>query len=69
VVERPEHIEPALAVARQWKVSHPNDELIFLGTSSGLENSIVPAANFKLHLIPRVRISRQALYFMDSHPI
>lgn len=53
------HIEPALAVARQWKVSHPNDELIFLGTSSGLENSIVPAANFKLHLIPRVRISRK----------
>ena len=53
------HIEPALAVARQWKISHPNDELIFLGTSSGLENSIVPAANFKLHLIPRVRISRK----------
>jgi UDP-N-acetylglucosamine--N-acetylmuramyl-(pentapeptide) pyrophosphoryl-undecaprenol N-acetylglucosamine transferase len=53
------HVEPALAVARQWKNSHPNDRLIFLGTSSGLENTLVPAAQFELHLIPRVRISRR----------
>jgi UDP-N-acetylglucosamine--N-acetylmuramyl-(pentapeptide) pyrophosphoryl-undecaprenol N-acetylglucosamine transferase len=53
------HVEPALAVARQWKISHPNDHLIFLGTSSGLENTLVPAAHFDLHLIPRVRISRK----------
>jgi UDP-N-acetylglucosamine--N-acetylmuramyl-(pentapeptide) pyrophosphoryl-undecaprenol N-acetylglucosamine transferase len=53
------HVEPALAVARQWKRSHPEDQLIFLGTSSGLENTLVPAAQFELHLIPRVRISRR----------
>lgn len=53
------HVEPALAVARQWKISHPDDRLIFLGTSSGLETTLVPAANFELHLIPRVRISRR----------
>jgi UDP-N-acetylglucosamine--N-acetylmuramyl-(pentapeptide) pyrophosphoryl-undecaprenol N-acetylglucosamine transferase len=53
------HVEPALAVARQWKYSHPNDRVIFLGTTSGLENTLVPAANFELHLIPRVRISRR----------
>jgi UDP-N-acetylglucosamine--N-acetylmuramyl-(pentapeptide) pyrophosphoryl-undecaprenol N-acetylglucosamine transferase len=53
------HIEPALAVARQWKIAHPNDRLIFLGTSSGLETTLVPAAHFELHLIPRVRISRR----------
>ena len=63
------HIEPALAVARQWKISHPNDELIFLGTSSGLENSIVPAANFKLHLIPRVRISRKPSFSWIRIPV
>jgi UDP-N-acetylglucosamine--N-acetylmuramyl-(pentapeptide) pyrophosphoryl-undecaprenol N-acetylglucosamine transferase len=40
-------------------MSHPEDRLIFLGTSSGLENTLVPAANFELHLIPRVRISRR----------
>ena len=53
------HIEPALAVARQWADSHPADQLIFLGTASGLETTLVPAANFPLHLIPRVRISRK----------
>lgn len=53
------HVEPALAVARQWKIAHPDDRLIFLGTTTGLENSLVPAANFELHLIPRVRVSRR----------
>ena len=53
------HVEPALAVAREWKKSHPQDRLIFLGTSSGLETTLVPAAKFELHLIPRVRISRR----------
>ena len=53
------HVEPALAVARQWKISHPHDRLVFLGTASGLENTLVPAAHFELHLIPRVRISRR----------
>ena len=53
------HVEPALAVARQWKVSHPQDQLVFLGTATGLENTLVPAANFELHLIPKVRISRK----------
>jgi UDP-N-acetylglucosamine--N-acetylmuramyl-(pentapeptide) pyrophosphoryl-undecaprenol N-acetylglucosamine transferase len=53
------HVEPALAVARQWKLSHPNDRVIFLGTTSGLENTLVPAAKFELHLIPRVRVSRK----------
>jgi len=53
------HVEPALAVAREWKKSHPQDRLIFLGTSSGLETTLVPAAQFELHLIPRVRISRR----------
>ena len=41
------HVEPALAVARQWKTSHPNDRVIFLGTTSGLENTLVPAAKFE----------------------
>ena len=53
------HIEPALAVARQWVAEHPTDTVIFLGTSSGLETTLVPAANFPLHEIPRVRISRK----------
>ena len=52
------HIEPALAVGREWMKSHPTDRCIFLGTKSGLETSLVPAAGFELTTIPRVRISR-----------
>lgn len=53
------HVEPALAVGREWKNSHSSDQLIFLGTSSGLETTLVPASNFELQLIPRVKISRK----------
>lgn len=53
------HIEPALAVARQWKKIHSDTEILFLGTSSGLENRLVPDAGFQLALITKVRISRK----------
>jgi UDP-N-acetylglucosamine--N-acetylmuramyl-(pentapeptide) pyrophosphoryl-undecaprenol N-acetylglucosamine transferase len=53
------HIEPALAVARQWKKIQPDTQILFLGTSSGLENRLVPEAGFQLALITKVRISRK----------
>jgi UDP-N-acetylglucosamine--N-acetylmuramyl-(pentapeptide) pyrophosphoryl-undecaprenol N-acetylglucosamine transferase len=52
------HIQPALAVARLWKQTHPEDQIIFLGTSSGLETKLVPDAGFSLELITRVRVPR-----------
>lgn len=52
------HIEPAIAVARAWREIHPEDEIFFIGTSHGLENRLVPAAGFPLHLIPKVTIPR-----------
>lgn len=53
------HVEPALAVARLWRQNHPGDELQFIGTASGLENQLVPAAGFKLSHIPKVVIPRK----------
>lgn len=53
------HIEPALAVAKSWRETHPADKILFLGTKSGLENSLVPAQGFTLLLIPKVAISRK----------
>jgi UDP-N-acetylglucosamine--N-acetylmuramyl-(pentapeptide) pyrophosphoryl-undecaprenol N-acetylglucosamine transferase len=52
------HIEPALAVARVWKSQNPHDEIVFLGTATGLENTLIPAAGFGVSNIPKVRISR-----------
>jgi UDP-N-acetylglucosamine--N-acetylmuramyl-(pentapeptide) pyrophosphoryl-undecaprenol N-acetylglucosamine transferase len=52
------HIQPALAVARLWRQAHPLDQIVFLGTSSGLETKLVPDAGFNLQLITRVRVPR-----------
>ena len=52
------HIQPALAVARLWMQQNPADQIIFLGTSSGLETRLVPEAGFELQLITRVRVPR-----------
>ena len=53
------HVQPALAVARTWKMENPNDRIIFIGTSSGLETSLVPQSGFELELATRVRIPRK----------
>lgn len=52
------HIEPALAVGRGWLQAHPGDEILYLGTSSGLETSLIPAAGFSVLDIPKVAIAR-----------
>ncbi len=52
------HIQPALAVARLWQQTYPSDQIVFLGTSSGLETKLVPDAGFDLELITRVRVPR-----------
>lgn len=53
------HVEPALAVARQWRQHDPNSQITFLGTAEGLENRLVPDAGFKLEIITKVRIARR----------
>ena len=53
------HVEPALAVARIWRERYPRDLIEFIGTSKGLENQLVPAANFKLNQIPKVVMPRK----------
>ena len=44
------HIIPALAVAHELVAKH-SAEVLFLGTSRGMESRLVPAAGFKLRLI------------------
>ncbi len=53
------HVEPAIAVARAWKIKYPDDECIFLGTPTGLENALVPAAGFALRNIEKVVMPRK----------
>lgn len=52
------HIQPALAVARHWRQENPHDRILFLGTSSGLETTLIPESGFELQLITRVKVPR-----------
>lgn len=45
------HIYPGIAIARAIKIQHPDYEVHFVGTSTGLENKIVPREGFPLHHI------------------
>jgi len=62
------HVEPALAIARHWRDRHPNDVIEFIGTAKGLENQLVPAANFKLNQIPKVVMPRKISPSLISAP-
>ncbi len=63
------HIEPALAVARQWREAHPKDVITFIGTKNGLENTIIPRAGFTLAHIPKVSIARKPHWSWLRAPI
>lgn len=52
------HVNPLLATAAELRRRHPDARIEALGTSSGLEMDLVPAAGFHLNTIPRVRIPR-----------
>ncbi len=53
------HVEPAIAVAREWRAHHADSKISFIGTRSGLESRLVPEAGFELHYITKVRIARR----------
>jgi UDP-N-acetylglucosamine--N-acetylmuramyl-(pentapeptide) pyrophosphoryl-undecaprenol N-acetylglucosamine transferase len=63
------HIEPALAIGRALRTVDSDIELLFLGTAGGLENTLVPAAGFSLHLIPKVEVPRHLTIALLSTPI
>jgi UDP-N-acetylglucosamine--N-acetylmuramyl-(pentapeptide) pyrophosphoryl-undecaprenol N-acetylglucosamine transferase len=52
------HIEPALAVADAWRKEFPQSEFEFVGTATGLENTLVTGAGYKLTTIPKVTLPR-----------
>ena len=45
------HINPGLAIANKIKEMNPKSEIVFMGTTRGLENDLVPRAGYKLKTI------------------
>lgn len=54
------HVIPALAIANELRQRH-NAEVLFVGTSRGIENRLVPAAGYPLKLIEVGALNRVSL--------
>lgn len=52
------HINPGIAIANKIKKENSNSEIIFIGTSRGLENDLVPRAGYKLKTIDAYGFSK-----------
>ena len=53
------HINPGLAIANKIKKEEPDSEIIFIGTTRGLENDLVPRAGYGLKTIEAYGLSKQ----------
>src|SRR5262249_40467244 len=54
-------IHPALAVADAYREVSPATEILFMGTPTGLESTLVPARGYRLELIPGDPLAREPL--------
>ena len=52
------HINPVIAIANKIKKQNPNSEIMFIGTTRGLENDLVPRAGFLLKTIQANGLSK-----------
>ena len=53
------HINPGLAIANKIKKEEPNSKIIFIGTTRGLENDLVPRNGYELKTIDAYGLSKE----------
>ncbi len=53
------HINPGIAIANKIKKENKNAKIMFIGTTRGLENDLVPRAGYELKTIEAYGISRK----------
>ena len=53
------HINPALAIANKIKKEEKDSKIIFIGTTRGLENDLVPRAGYELKTIDAYGLSKK----------
>lgn len=53
------HINPGIAIANKIKKEEKDSEIIFLGTTRGLENDLVPKAGYELKTIDAYGLSKE----------
>src|ERR1044071_7025878 len=55
------HIYPGIAIAQEFKRRNAKTEVVFVGTTRGLETRIVPREGFKLELIEAAALKNVSL--------
>ena len=53
------HINPGIAIANKIKEQEKDSEIIFIGTTRGLENDLVPRAGYKLKTVDAYGLSKK----------
>lgn len=53
------HINPGLAIANKIKQEEKDSKIIFIGTTRGLENDLVPRAGYELKTIEAYGLSKK----------
>ena len=53
------HINPGLAIANKIKQEEKDSKIIFIGTTRGLENDLVPRAGYELKAIEAYGLSKK----------
>ena len=53
------HINPGIAIANKIKKEEPDSEIIFVGTSRGIENDLVPRAGYELRTVEAYGLSKK----------
>ncbi|MBR3720246.1 MAG: undecaprenyldiphospho-muramoylpentapeptide beta-N-acetylglucosaminyltransferase [Clostridia bacterium] len=53
------HINPGIAIANKIKQEEPDSEIIFIGTSRGLETDLVPRAGYELKTIEAYGLKKE----------
>ena len=61
------HINPAIAIANKIKEKEPNSKIIFIGTSRGLENDLVPRAGYELKTIEAYGLKKEISFTNLKH--
>lgn len=53
------HINPGIAIANKIKQEQKDSEILFIGTTEGLENDLIPRAGFKLKTLEAYGFNRK----------
>ena len=53
------HINPGIAIANKIKQEEPDSEIVFVGTTRGIENDLVPRAGYELRTVEAYGLSKK----------